>query len=508
MLFNSVQFAIFLPVVFVLYWYVFDYALKHCRYQLRLQNAFIVVASYIFYGWWNWRFLLLIAFTSLCSWASGLLIRHSQPPHRQSRCFSAKFWMVTNIVLNLGILAVFKYYDFFVSEFCRLFNIEQEGLLLKVILPVGISFYTFQALSYSIDVYRQKITPTKDIIAFFAFICFFPQLVAGPIERATNLLPQFLQKRQFSYDRAADGMRQILWGLFKKMVIADNCATYVNQVWATFDTQTGSTLLLAAILFTFQIYGDFSGYSDIAIGTAKLFGIKLMRNFNNPYFSRDIAEFWRRWHISLTTWFRDYVYIPLGGSRPDIPEHIKNRDSYKKLIIVRNTFVIFLLSGFWHGANWTFIAWGTYHALLFLPLILLSKNRRYTGQVGIDTSSDGVEHKRWLPSWHEGGLMLLTFALVVIGWVIFRADSIASAYRFIIGMTDWSGAFYAGNEVWKTVILCVVMLVIEWLQRDKNHALQFDSMGLFAKFVICLLVVEAILFFLPDTPSPFIYFQF
>ena len=383
------------------YWHVDEQT------ALRIQNAFVLIASYVFYGWWDWRFLLLIAFTSFCSWGSGLLIQNpSQPPHEGRRLFSPKFWMWLNVIINLGILFTFKYYNFFVEEFCQLFpSLEgRSGWVISLILPVGISFYTFQALSYSIDVYRGKIEPTRDIIAFFAFIAFFPQLVAGPIERATNLLPQFLQNRRFSYDQATDGMRQILWGLFKKIVVADNCATYVDQVWATYDTQTGSTLLLAAILFTFQIYGDFSGYSDIAIGTAKLFGIKLMRNFNNPYFSRDIAEFWRRWHISLTTWFRDYVYIPLGGSRPEIPAHIKNPNRYKKWIIVRNTFVIFLLSGFWHGANWTFIAWGAYHALLFLPLILLGKNRKYTNQV-----AEG----RFLPTWKETLQILFTFSSLV-----------------------------------------------------------------------------------------------
>ena len=308
MLFNSLEFALFLPIVFLIYWAI-GYAHINDRLKLRLQNAFVVIASYVFYGWWDWRFLLLIAFTSFCSWGSGLLIGRglTRHPHKGRRLFTPKFWMIANIILNLGILAIFKYYDFFVREFGQLFGVSTESLLLRIILPVGISFYTFQALSYSIDVYRKKIEPTRDIVAFFAYVAFFPQLVAGPIERATNLLPQFQTNRKFSYDQAVDGMRQILWGLFKKIVVADNCATYVDQVWSTYDTQTGSTLLLAAILFTFQIYGDFSGYSDIAVGTAKLFGIKLMRNFNNPYFSRDIAEFWRRWHISLTTWFRDYV---------------------------------------------------------------------------------------------------------------------------------------------------------------------------------------------------------
>ena len=516
MLFNSIEFAFFLPLVFFIYWAI-GYAHINDTLKLRLQNAFILIASYVFYGWWDWRFLILIAFTSFCSWGSGLLIgksvssAQSVDGHKK-----AKFWMVANIILNLGILAVFKYYDFFVSEFGQLFGISTDSLLLKIILPVGISFYTFQALSYSIDVYRQKIEPTKDIIAFFAFIAFFPQLVAGPIERATNLLPQFLQNRKFSYDQATDGMRQILWGLFKKIVVADNCATYVDQVWATYDTQTGSTLLLAAILFTFQIYGDFSGYSDIAIGTAKLFGIKLMRNFNNPYFSRDIAEFWRRWHISLTTWFRDYVYIPLGGSRPEVPAHIQNPDRYKKLIIVRNTFVIFLLSGFWHGANWTFIAWGAYHALLFLPLILLGANRKYTNQVGTYTDASGTEHLRLLPTWRETLQILCTFLLVVLGWIIFRAPSITQAWEYICGMLQLgtlraSYRFFLPNEyiVYPTNLYIILMIVIEWIQRNKQHGLEvLNSCNykwlriVFYYAIVCLIIQNA------GTEHTFIYFQF
>ena len=503
MLFNSIEFALFLPIVFLIYWAI-GYAHINDQLKLRLQNAFVVIASYVFYGWWDWRFLLLIAFTSFCSWGSGLLINPSRPPHEGRRMFTPKFWMIANIILNLGILAIFKYYDFFVREFGQLFGISTESLLLRIILPVGISFYTFQALSYSIDVYRKKIEPTRDIVAFFAYVAFFPQLVAGPIERATNLLPQFQTNRKFSYDQAVDGMRQILWGLFKKIVVADNCATYVDQVWSTYDTQTGSTLLLAAILFTFQIYGDFSGYSDIAIGTAKLFGIKLMRNFNNPYFSRDIAEFWRRWHISLTTWFRDYVYIPLGGSRPEIPAHIQHPDRYKKLIIIRNTFVIFLLSGFWHGANWTFIAWGAYHALLFLPLILLGQNRKYTNQV-----AEG----RILPTWKECGQILLTFMLVVIGWIIFRAETITQAWEYICGMLQFgtlraSYRFFIQHGIRTITWLCVLMLLIEWLQRNKQHGLEISHLKPVYRGIIFILIFELIIFFLPATPSQFIYFQF
>ena len=479
MLFNSIQFALFLPIVFLLYWFVFDRFVSKSKYQLLLQNAFVVVASYVFYGWWDWRFLLLIAFTSFCSWGSGLLIAKARTRK------AAKAWATINIVLNLGILALFKYYDFFVVEFARLFHVSTEGLLLKVILPVGISFYTFQALSYSIDVYRGKIEPTNDIVAFFAFISFFPQLVAGPIERATNLLPQFLKKRQFDYDTAVDGMRQILWGLFKKIVVADNCAVYVDEIFSTYTEHSGSSLLLAAIFFSFQIYCDFSAYSDIAIGTAKLFGIRLMRNFNVPYFSRDIAEFWRRWHISLTTWFRDYVYIPMGGSR------------VSKTKVVRNTFVIFLLSGFWHGANWTFIVWGAYHAVLFLPLILTGKNRKYTNQI-----SEG----RVLPNLKESGQMLLTFIFVLFGWIIFRAESIGQAWAYACGI--FNSSFFVFEEVPRKIpVFVVLMLIIEWARRGKSHGLEIRGNHFLIRWCYYLLIMAMIFVFGAFNES-FIYFQF
>ena len=480
MLFNSIEFAVFLPIVFLLYWLVFNRNLK-------AQNLFIVVVSYIFYGWWDWRFLLLIAFTSFCSWGSGLLIEKYKDSPKKAKTIS-----VLNIVINLLILGVFKYYDFFVTSFANLFfGGNTDGLLLNIILPVGISFYTFQALSYSIDVYRGKLEPTKDIVQFFAFVSFFPQLVAGPIERATNLLPQFGKTRHFDYNTAVDGLRQIMWGLFKKMVVADNCAIYVDQVFSNYQSYSGSTLLLAAILFTFQIYGDFSGYSDIAIGTSKLFGIKLMRNFNVPYFSRDIAEFWRRWHISLTTWFRDYVYIPLGGSR------------VSKGKVVRNTFVIFLLSGFWHGANWTFIVWGAYHAVLFMPLILTGKNRKYTNQIA---------ERRLLPTWKEAGQMLLTFFLAVFGWIIFRADSVSLAWGYfcnIFSKNMFSVPWLMDQHYYLPVLLSIItLLVVEWLQRDKEHA--FDLSGIKSQVLrfgiyYAMLIV---LFWFGGHSESFIYFQF
>ena len=398
--------------------------------------------------------------------------------------------MWLNIVINLGILAMFKYYDFFITEFAQFFHISSDRLLLKVILPVGISFYTFQALSYSIDVYRGKCEPTNDIIAFFAFISFFPQLVAGPIERATNLLPQFLKKREFDYDAAVDGMRLILWGLFKKIVVADKCAVYVDQVYSSYANQSGSTLLLAAIFFSVQIYCDFSGYSDIAIGTAKLFGVKLMRNFNLPHFSRNIAEFWRRWHISLTTWFRDYVYIPLGGS------HVS------KAKMVRNTFIIFLLSGFWHGANWTYIAWGAYHAFLFLPLILMGKNRKYLNQV-----AEG----RVLPTWKEAGQMLLTFFLAVMGWIIFRSESIGQAWEFVCGMVDKSlftmPWIYSATYIVPMPFILLLFLVMEWTGRNKECPIKLNGTNKVLQWLVYVFFV-VLVFSFGETSESFIYFQF
>ena len=512
MLFNSFEYLIFLPIVFLLYWFVFDYALSKCKYQLLWQNLFIVVASYIFYGWWDWRFLILIAITTILSFLSGICIEKA-PAQRAKKAV-----MIANIIVNLGILGVYKYYDFFAREFAQLFGIESDILLLHLILSVGISFYTFQALSYSIDVYRKQIAPCQDIVAFTAFLSFFPQLVAGPIERATNLLPQFQKKRTFDYATAVDGMRQILWGLFKKIVVADNCATYVDTVSADLSNQSGSTLVLAAILFTFQIYGDFSGYSDIAIGTAKLFGIKLMRNFNVPYFSRDIAEFWRRWHISLTTWFRDYVYIPLGGSRPNIPEAIRLKGDkaiearYTKWIAVRNTFIIFLLSGFWHGANWTFVLWGAYHALLFVPLLLMNKNRRYRDTVATVTLPDGTIKTKLLPSLKEAGQMLLTFALAVFGWIIFRAQDISQFGEVISTICSdslLSVPFLKTRSFYIPLFINIMILLgVEWQNRTESHGLAKISEKRNVRYIVYYILLFIMIYAQPTSDATFIYFQF
>ncbi|TVZ59164.1 D-alanyl-lipoteichoic acid acyltransferase DltB (MBOAT superfamily) [Flavobacteriaceae bacterium MAR_2010_105] len=478
MLFNSIDFAIFLPLVFVLYWFV-------CKKHLRLQNVLIVMASYVFYGWWDWRFLSLILFSTLVDYSVGLYLHKTSTEGRRK----ALLW--TSIVVNIGLLGFFKYYNFFVDNFVTAFSFlgaQIQPNTLNIILPVGISFYTFQTLSYTIDVYRNKLEPTRDLISFAAFVSFFPQLVAGPIERATHLLPQFYKQRRFHYSKAVDGLRQILWGLFKKVVIADNCAQFVDLIFDGYTEYTGSTLLLGAVFFAFQIYGDFSGYSDIAIGTARLFGFDLKQNFAFPYFSRDIAEFWRRWHISLSTWFRDYVYIPLGGSR------------VSKALQVRNVLIIFLVSGFWHGANWTFIVWGLLNALYFLPLLLANKNRTYTNVV--------AENQR-LPSMRELLSMLLTFGITVIAWVFFRSETIGQALSYLTTMFDWS--LLTLPEVRPSFLLAFIGLftIVEWAGRRQLYAIE----GLWLKYPkvirwgIYYLIAMAI-FLYGGKEQEFIYFQF
>lgn len=481
MLFNSVEYLFFLPIVFLLYWFVF----KH----LRIQNLFIVVASYLFYGWWDYRFLFLIAITSLLSYLSGVGIKNFEEGLSNSRL--RKILTGGNIVINLTILAVFKYYNFFVDTFVQFlgcFGIHANISSLQLILPVGISFYTFQALSYTIDVYRKKIEPTHDLCAFFAYISFFPQLVAGPIERSTNLLPQFYVKRKFDYEKAVDGMRQILWGLFKKMVIADNCASIVNHVFDDYSRYNSISLIAGAFFFTIQIYGDFSGYSDIAIGTAKLFGIKLKRNFNVPYFSRDVAEFWRRWHISLNTWFVDYLYIPNGGSRRG------------RITTIRNIFTIFLVSGLWHGANWTFVLWGLYHAFCFVPLLIANRTKRF---------KNNVAEGRMLPNVREMVMMLTTFIIVMIGWIIFRSDSIADAWGYICG-TFCSGGImvFVGK---KDIFFVIFMFIFEWINREKPHPMAFDKSGIMKYRAVRLLfyyVLAITTLTMSGAQSDFIYFQF
>lgn len=478
MIFNSLDYLVFLPIVFLLYWLVFQKNLK-------LQNLFIVVASYVFYGWWDWHFLILIAFTSLCSYLSGLAINMQQKKGGEKNHNYAKFWCAANIVLNLIILGVYKYYDFFVESFVRAFasiGITIQLHSLKLILPVGISFYTFQALSYTIDVYRKRIEPTKDIVSFFAFISFFPQLVAGPIERATNLLPQFHKQRHFDYNQGVDGMRLIVWGLFKKMVVADTCAIAVNEIWNSYNNLNSFTLISAAVFFAFQIYGDFSGYSDIAIGSAKLFGFELKKNFRLPYFSISIPDFWKRWHISLNTWFVDYLYIPLGGSR------------CVRWKVIRNTFIIFLVSGLWHGANFTFVCWGAYHALLFVPFLVMGKNKV---KDDIDTMT-----------WQKFFKIFVTFCLVVIGWVIFRSETIVEAFGYLKCMfTQFDIPYIGFYNI--NYLLIIALLILEWLSRkyDTPFILVSKINNCIIRWAVHIIAVLLVLFFASPSQE-FIYFQF
>ena len=449
----------------------------------------VVIASYIFYGWWDWRFLLLIAFTSLCSYGSGLLLERYEGQRRKQRLVSA-----SNIVLNIGILGVFKYYNFFVENLDALFGAlgwHLDWVTMSIILPVGISFYTFQALSYTIDVYQKKQPATHDPVEFFAYISFFPQLVAGPIERATNLLPQFQQQRHFDRVKAVDGCRQMLWGFLKKIVIADNCAAVVNEYWGQYAELPGLSLFLLAVLFTFQIYCDFSGYSDIAIGCARLLGFNLMRNFNFPYFSRSIPDFWRRWHISLTTGFRDYVYFPLGGSR------------CSKWKVIRNVYIVWAISGLWHGADWSFVCWGLFHATLLVIYNLLGANTRY--------KNNDVAYGRWLPSVKEAMQMALTFFLAVIGWIIFRAETMTQAVGFLSAMV--TNKFFDASMLHGKSFFCfgLIILFIEWLQRDKQHALQLPDNRLFglkaARWAVYAVIYMLILSNTGKSQA-FIYFQF
>lgn len=483
MLFNSFGFGIFLIVVFVLYWFVFNR-------KLQQQNLLLMAASYFFYACWDWRFLFLLIFSTLLDYFTGLKMFQAKTQGLKT------FWLWLSISINLGFLGVFKYYNFFASSLAALgadFGIHLSPFTLNVILPVGISFYTFHGLSYVIDVYKNRIEAERNFIDYSLFVSFFPLLVAGPIERATHLLPQVKTKRKFDYQDAINGLRQILWGLFKKAVIADQCADYANIIFANSSHYSGSALVLGAVFFAFQIYCDFSGYSDMALGIAKLFGFELLRNFAFPYFSRDMAEFWRRWHISLSSWFRDYLYIPLGGSKTGL------------WLKVRNTLIIFLVSGFWHGANWTFIIWGLLNALFILPSILLKTNRNHL---------EIVAKGKVMPTPLELTQMVLTFLQVVFAWIFFRADSVTQAFKYIgrifsrslfsIPQLDVNKA-----QLLEVIILIICFIIVEWQGRENQYAIEkltwLRKRGYRLTFYYMLVVV---IFLFTGKEQQFIYFQF
>lgn len=477
MWFNSIDFAIFSIVVFAVYWFVLNNKLKQ-------QNLFLLFASYFFYGFWDWRFLTLIIFSSFLDYNVGLKIFNSETKKQK------KSWLLVSLLLNIGLLGFFKYFNFFINSFEELMSLigfQANITSLNIILPVGISFYTFQTLSYTIDIYRDKIKPIHDIIAFFAFVSFFPQLVAGPIERASNLLPQFLKRRSFNYNSAKDGIRLILWGLFKKIVIADNCALHANEIFSTYQSQDSITLFLGGIYFAFQIYGDFSGYSDIAIGIARLLGFDLMKNFTYPYFSRNISEFWRRWHISLSTWFRDYVFIPLGGSRVKSSKYI------------RNIILTFTISGLWHGANWTFVFWGFLNGLYYVPLLLTNSNKKYTGVVA---------QYSWFPNIKEVLQICTTFIFTLIAWIFFRSETIQDAFYYLAGM--FSLSLFNIPHIHRSFLpFILVFLLVEWIQRHKDHPLQIDKAPVAIKFAAYASIsVLIVLYHVQDVDIEFIYFQF
>jgi D-alanyl-lipoteichoic acid acyltransferase DltB (MBOAT superfamily) len=477
MFFNSLSFALFLPIVFVLYWFVFN---KTKRYQ----NALLIVASYYFYSCWDWRFLFLLVFSTFLDYYTGIQIEKSKT------ATARKFWFWLSISINLGFLGIFKYYNFFADSFSNLLNgfgLQTSPLLLNVILPVGISFYTFHGLSYVIDIYLKRIKAEYNFVDYSLFVSYFPLLVAGPIERATHLLPQLKVKRSFDFQKAKEGVFQFVWGLIKKVVIADTCATYANAIFDNYNSMNSLSLILGAVYFAFQIYGDFSGYSDMALGMSKLFGLDLLRNFNYPYFSRDIAEFWRRWHISLSSWFRDYVYIPLGGSRG------------AKWKQVRNVFVIFLLSGFWHGANWTFIMWGFLNAAYFLPLLLTNKNRSNLDDVSLNWDIHSLK-----VFWS----MFSTFLLTCVAWVFFRAKSIAEAVDYLqrILTNQKFTSQYLENERYSYELLLMigVFVLVEWNSRKAVEPISGKYSGL--KLTLCLAAIIALGTY--SDYKEFIYFQF
>ncbi|WP_143962625.1 MBOAT family O-acyltransferase [Litoribacter populi] len=466
MLFNSLEFAIFLPLVFFLFWAL-------AKKGVTAQNVLLLGASYFFYGWWDWRFLSLIFISSLVDYFVGLKMSKTEEP--QTR----KYLLWISLGVNLGFLAFFKYFNFFMDSFTEAFTFFGSSVpanRLNIILPVGISFYTFQTLSYTIDIYYKRLEPTKNLLAFMTFVSFFPQLVAGPIERASNLLPQFFRERKFSYENASQGLKMMLWGFFMKVAVADRLAIYVDDVFTSPETHSWLTLSVTTVFFAFQIYGDFAGYSLIAIGCAKLFDFELMTNFRRPYFATSFKSFWGRWHISLSTWFKDYVYIPLGGSRVS-----SQRSSF-------NLMATFIISGFWHGANWTFIVWGALHGFYqILEKHLIKGN---------------------VP---KNLMMVIVFALTCLAWVFFRAPSVSEAFvvvsRILTGAG--SGLYFGDKGIFLFGLIALAILFINDYITEYKPSLQLiyhpQVLVRFSAILLILMYITALGVF---DRSQFIYFQF
>lgn len=477
MVFNSFEFLLFFAIVMALYW-------GPLRKSMRAQNLMLMIVSYIFYGWWDWRFLILLWINSAIDFGCALALGRTDAP-RMRRAI-----LVFSLVTNLGMLGFFKYYNFFADSFAQMLNtfgMHADLFTLQVILPVGISFYTFHNLSYTIDVYYRRMHVVRDPVVFLTYVSYFPQLVAGPIARAQDLLPQFEKPRTVTWTQFQDGCRQALWGLFKKMVVADGVAGHVDYVFRNCGELDGASLAIGAFLFSLQIYCDFSGYTDTAIGTARLMGIELARNFAYPYFSRTIAEFWRRWHMTLSTWFRDYLYIPLGGSRAG------------KARTIFNILVTFTLCGFWHGANWTFIVWGFLNGLMFVPLILTNRHH---------VDKEIVASHRMFPTWSEAAAILGTQAFVLVSWVFFRAESLTQAGTYLTRCVTHPYLALDYSRYETSLILCAALLVVEWFQRTKIYALDVSGWPLLFRYAAYAGLVEAMIELGSKEQVPFIYFQF